>query len=144
MNEQFLKKFFQFVGKTSSTLVRYELAKVSLLLENYWFFAKIDKNSIFGHTSSFWDFSKKKTSLVFYEKFKTDLGFEIRQPQRKYQRRPTLQSLANPAVQHLKFWTKDTFVRAYLTWNPLEFYRERAPGVRNHEEVPCGVEFLDL
>ena len=49
--------------------------------------------------SSFFDFSKKKTSPdLFDEKSKTGLGFEFGQPQRKYQRRPTLQSMANPAV----------------------------------------------
>ena len=36
--------------------------------------------------------------VVFEEESKTGLSFEIRQPHRKCQRKPTLQSLANPAV----------------------------------------------
>ena len=36
--------------------------------------------------------------VVFDEKSKTGLGFEIGQPQRKRKHKPTLQSLANQAV----------------------------------------------
>ena len=36
--------------------------------------------------------------VVFDEESKAGLGFEIGQRQQKYQRKPTLQSLANPAV----------------------------------------------
>ena len=42
--------------------------------------------------------TKKATPEVFDEKSKTSLGFEIGQPNRTCQRRPTLQSMANPAV----------------------------------------------
>ena len=69
--------------------------------ENDRFLPKIRQNIIFGRTSSFFDFSekrKKTTPDFFDEKSKTGLGFEIGQPQRKCQRRPTLQSMANPAV----------------------------------------------
>ena len=38
------------------------------------------------------------TPDFFVEKSKTGLSFEFGQPQRKCQRRPTLQSMANPAV----------------------------------------------
>ena len=38
------------------------------------------------------------TPDFFDEKSKTGLGFEFRQPQRKCQRRHTLQSMANPVV----------------------------------------------
>ena len=40
----------------------------------------------------------KTTPDFFDEKSKIGLGFEIGQPQHKCQRRPTLQSMANPAV----------------------------------------------
>ena len=57
---------------------------------------------VFGRTSSFFDFLKKKTTPDFFdEKPKTGLGFEFGQPRQKYQRRPTLQSMANPAVHGL-------------------------------------------
>ena len=59
-------------------LVRREF-DVVLLSENTQLFAKITKNTFSGHTSSFFDFEKKKTD--FCEKSKTDLGFEIWQPQ---------------------------------------------------------------
>ena len=36
--------------------------------------------------------------IFFDEKSKTGLGFDIRQPEQKFQHRPTLQSMANPAV----------------------------------------------
>ena len=51
------------------------------------------------------------TPDFFYEKSKTDLGFEIGQPQRKCQRRTTLQSTANPAVytRRLKFTRNQGF-----------------------------------
>ena len=41
---------------------------------------------------------KKTTPDFFDEKSKAGLGFEFGQPQRKCQSRPTLQSIANPAV----------------------------------------------
>ena len=40
--------------------------------------------------------------VVWAEKFETGHGFETRQRQRKYQREPKVQSLANPAVFFLK------------------------------------------
>ena len=42
-------------------------------------FAKIAKNTIFGRTSSLFDFLEKlkKTPVFFDEKSKTGLGFEI-------------------------------------------------------------------
>ena len=55
--------------------VRRELVNVVLSSENHQLFAKITKNTFSGHTSSFFDFEKKKTD--FCEKSKTDLGFEI-------------------------------------------------------------------
>ena len=41
---------------------------------------------------------QRKNPCFFDDKSKTDLGFEIGRAQRKCQRRPTLQSLANPVV----------------------------------------------
>ena len=46
-----------------------------------------------AHFSTF----RRKTD-IFDEKSKTGLGFEFGKPQQKCQRRPTLQSMANPAV----------------------------------------------
>ena len=37
--------------------------------------------------------------VIFEEESKTGLGFELGQRQQKCQRKPTLQSLANPAVE---------------------------------------------
>ena len=71
---------------------------LSLLSENHQNFAKIAKNIIFGR-AQFLTFQQIiKTTLFFDEKSKAGLGFEIGQPQRKRQCRPTLQSMANPAV----------------------------------------------
>ena len=42
--------------------------------------------------------------VVFDEKSKTGPGFEIGQPQRKCQRRPTLQFMVNPAVLATENW----------------------------------------
>ena len=63
-------------------------------------FAKIAKNIILAVQAHFLTFQKmKKTTPDFIgEKPKTGLAFEIRQLQQKFQRRPTLQSMANPAV----------------------------------------------
>ena len=76
--------------------VRRKLVNVVLLSENNQLFAKIAKTHFYGHTSSFFNFfERKKLSLIFDEKSKTDLGFEIEQPQRTCQRRATLKSLVN-------------------------------------------------
>ena len=86
-------------------LVYCEITYISLLSENDRIFAKIAKNIVFGCTISFIDFSKKliKTTPVFFdEKSKTGLGFDFGQPQQKWQRRPTLQSMANPAVDNCR------------------------------------------
>ena len=54
-----------------------------------------------AHFSTFQQ--NKKTTPVFFDgKSKTGLGFEIGQPQQKCQRRPNLQSMANPAVLLVK------------------------------------------
>ena len=78
---------------------------ISLLLENDQTFAKINKKTLFlAVRAHFWLFKKKtlKTTPDFFEeKSKTGLGFEIGQPQRRFQRRPTLQSMANPAVMYV-------------------------------------------
>ena len=75
-----------------------EFTNVLLLSENHRFFAKITKNTVFGQTSSFFEFSNKlKKGLYNFWRgleSKTSLGFEIAQPQQKYQCRPTPQSLA--------------------------------------------------
>ena len=99
-NKWFPGKFENSTAWTGSSLVRREFAYIWLLLENNRIFAKIAKNIIFDRTSSFFDFSdklKKERPLFFNEKSETGLGFEIGQSQRKCQRRPTLQSIANPA-----------------------------------------------
>ena len=62
-------------------IVRRDLVNVVILWENHQLFAKIAKNAFSGHTGSFFDYLKKKRSLIFYEKSKTDLGFEIGQQQ---------------------------------------------------------------
>ena len=57
-----------------------------LLSKNHQIFAKISKNTIFGHTSSIFNFSKKKnekTTSNFCLESNTGLGFEIEQPQQK-------------------------------------------------------------
>ena len=82
-------------------LVEFEFANVSLLLKNHRIFAKIAKNTKNVQTSSFWDFSKKSKYMprvVWAGDSKTGLSFEIGQSQQKFQRKSTLQSLANPAV----------------------------------------------
>ena len=71
---EFLKSSSKSWAQTSFMLVRREF-DVVLLSENTQLFAKITKNTFSGHTSSFFDFEKKKTD--FCEKSKTDLGFEI-------------------------------------------------------------------
>ena len=96
-----LKKIEKSMARTGCTLIRHEFAYISILSENDHFFAKIAKNIIFGRTSSFFTFrkNKKKTTPDFLdEKPKTDLSFEIGQPQWKCQRTPTLQSMVNPGV----------------------------------------------
>ena len=45
------------------TLVRRKFIIVLLLLENNQILAKITKNTIFGRTSSYFDFSQKKIDL---------------------------------------------------------------------------------
>ena len=82
----------------------------SLTYRYYWttikFSPKSPKNIVFGRESSCFDFSKKiytkPTSNFFDEKSKTGLGFESGQPPPKCQRRPTLQSMANPAVRQIQ------------------------------------------
>ena len=61
---------------------------------------KLPKTSFLVVQAHFLTFrrNKKTTPDFFDEKSKTGLGFEIGQPQQKHQRRPTLQSVANPAV----------------------------------------------
>ena len=86
----FLKSSWKPWAQTSFKPVRHERVNVVLLSENHQSFAKITKNTFYCHTSSFLIFWEKKRSLIFDEKFKTDLGFETGQPQWKYQQRATL------------------------------------------------------
>ena len=74
-------------------------------------FAKIAKTPFSAVRAHFLTFLRKniKTTPEFFdEKSKTDLGFEIGQPQQKCQRRPTLQFMANPAVN--VFCNKDCLI----------------------------------
>ena len=81
-------------------LVRRKFAYISLLSENHRIFAKIAKKSFPSVRAHFLTFQQNNTPDFFDEKSrtKTGLGFKIGQSQRKYQRRPTLQSMSNPAV----------------------------------------------
>ena len=66
--DQFISKFFKLVVTNyicSYTLVYCEFAYISLLLENDQIFAKNAKNIVFGRTSSFFEFSKKKMTPIF-------------------------------------------------------------------------------
>ena len=68
---------------------------------------KIAKNTENDQANSFWDFRKilkHMPRVVFDKESKTGLDFEIGQPQQKFQRRPTLQSMANPAVYMYGIW----------------------------------------
>ena len=59
----------------------------------------LDFSSVWQTRDIFRVFEEKKNDPWFFgEKSKTCLGFEIGQPQRKFQRKPIMQSLANPAV----------------------------------------------
>ena len=84
----------------------------------YWktseFSLKSPKTSLLAVRDHFLTFRKITTPDVFDEKSKTGLGFEIRQPQRKCQRRPTLQSMANPAVEQYQIFSNiNTRKRSY-------------------------------
>ena len=63
-------------------------------------FAKITKKIIFGRIPLFEKIEKK---LIFWWEIQKRSLYLFRQPQRKCKRRPTLQSLANPAVN----WAQD-------------------------------------
>ena len=84
------------------TLVLLVIANVSRLSENNHFFAKIAKNTKTVLASSFFDFTKNRKNMprvVWAGKFKPGHGFEIRQRQQKCQRKPKVQSPANPAAR---------------------------------------------
>ena len=66
---------------------------------------KLPKPAFLAVRAHFLVFSKKTTPDLFNEKSKTGLGFEIEQIQRKCQRMPTLQSLANPVVEPAELTT---------------------------------------
>ena len=65
------------------------------------FLLKSPKTSFLAVRAHFSTFQKsKKTTPNFFDgKSKTGLGFKIGQQQQKYQHRPTLQPVANPAVK---------------------------------------------
>ena len=65
----------------SSTILRHEFAYVLLLLENHQVFAKITKNVFLVVRADFLIFwtNRETTPVVFDEKSRTGLGFEIKQ-----------------------------------------------------------------
>ena len=73
---------------------------IAVIREQSIFRKKQSKTPFLAVRVQFLTFQKneKTTPDFFDEKSKTGVGFEIGQPQQKCQRRPTLQSLANPAV----------------------------------------------
>ena len=100
-NEGVLKKIRTLLRKYSllirlsdvnSLLHRYDRSTINFLLTS-------PNNTMFDRTSSFFDVLKKNDPCFFDEEPKTGLCFEIGQPQQKCQRKPTMQSMANPAVK---------------------------------------------
>ena len=73
---------------------------IAIIGEQSNFLLKLPKTSFLAVRAHFSTFGKneKMTPNFFDERSKSGLGFEFGQPQRKCQRRPTLQSMANPAV----------------------------------------------
>ena len=65
--DRFIAKFFKLVlsVRTSYTLIYCKIAYILLLSENDRVFAKIAKNIVFGRTSSFFHFLKKKMTPDF-------------------------------------------------------------------------------
>ncbi len=69
--------------------------------------------------------------VVFDEESQTGLGFEIGQLQQKFQRKPTLQSLSNPAVGYTY---KDCTIVGFVIYFPkISYTLTWIRGYSNHQ-----------